>query len=268
MTTCKVQPWGFTGNEAVAAAGCASLRPAFSETTIVLVTSQFIRIVLLIGCLLVPDSGVLCAQSKASIGRVRVIILYSRHLGAHGMGYSDRSLTELSQRLSPADIPTIIALRADLKLKVGAQFALASQCGASILPVREAAKQHEMDFLDAAEVMDLIASYARCAPDAREKARAMREELDKLRQQDQLRIAEEAKRSAENDARIQVNGLKKMDPKRAKELTRQEREEVYHRSLKAMGLDENRPLTPAQKQMVERMYRTMVLGEAGSPPNQ
>jgi hypothetical protein len=35
-----------------------------------------------------------------------------------------------------------------------------------------------------------------------------------------------------------------------------------------MGLDENRPLTPAQKQMVERMYRTMVLGEAGSPPNQ
>jgi hypothetical protein len=179
----------------------------------VLVTSQFIRIVLLIGCLLVPDSGVLCAQSKASIGRVRVTILYSRHLGAHGMGYSDRSLTELSQRLSPADIPTIIALRADRKLKVGAQFALASQCGASILPVREAAKQHEMDFLDAAEVMDLIASYARCAPDAREKARAMREELDKLRQQDQLRIAEEAKRSAENDARIQENGLKMMDPR-------------------------------------------------------
>ena len=65
-----------------------------------------------------------------------------------------------------------------------------------------------------------------------------------------------------------------MDPKASKELTRQEREEVYQRSLKAMGLDENRPLTPAQKQMVERMYRKMVLGESvvlgesGSSPNQ
>ena len=35
-----------------------------------------------------------------------------------------------------------------------------------------------------------------------------------------------------------------LDPNRAKELTREEREEVYHSSLKAMGLDEKGPLTP------------------------
>jgi hypothetical protein len=125
-----------------------------------------------------------------------------------------------------------------------------------------------MSFLDASDVLDLISSYRRCPPDVRQQARAMRDELDKLRQEDEARMAQEAKRAAEDDARIQQNGLKMMDPQRAKELTRQEREEIYHRSLKAMGLGENGPLTPAQKQMVDRMYRTMVLGQTGSSPPQ
>ena len=57
-------------------------------------------------------------------------------------------------------------------------------------------------------------------------------------------------------------------PKQAKELTRQEREEVYRRSLKAMGLKKEGPMTPAQRDLVQRMYRTMVLGESGNrPPN-
>jgi hypothetical protein len=210
----------------------------------------------------------LWTQPNAARGRVRVIILYSRHLGAHGMGYNGRSLRELSQKLSPADIPTMIALLADRKVRVGAQFALATQCEASIVPVREAARRHEMHFLDASHVMDMISSFPGCPPDAKQKARAMRDELDKLGQEDQAKIAAEAKRKAENDARIQQNGLKLMDPNRARELTRQEREEVYHHSLKAIGLDENGPLTPAQKQMVERMYRTMVLGEFGPSPPQ
>ena len=43
---------------------------------------------------------------------------------------------------------------------------------------------------------------------------------------------------------------------------------MYRRSLKQMGLKEGGPMTPAQKVMVERMYRTMVLGESGKgPPN-
>ena len=59
-----------------------------------------------------------------------------------------------------------------------------------------------------------------------------------------------------------------IDPVRAKDLTHEERVEVYQRSLKAMGLNEKGPLTPAQKQMVDRMYKTMVLGEGGAPPRQ
>ena len=59
-----------------------------------------------------------------------------------------------------------------------------------------------------------------------------------------------------------------LDPERAKDLTLKEREEVFRRSLKQMGLKEDGPMTPAQKDLVQRMYRTMVLGESGKrPPN-
>jgi hypothetical protein len=242
------------------------LRQHPAETTMALVGRHSIRTVLL-SFALAAEACLRWAQPDASAGRVRVIILYSRHLGAHGLGYNERSLRELSEKLSPADIPAMITLLSDQKVRVGAQFALASQCEASIVPVREAAKRHELDFLEASDVMSMISSFSRCSPEDRAQARAMCDELDKLRREDQARIAAEAKRKAENDARIQENGLMMMDPKRAKELTRQEREEVYHRSVKAMGLDENGPMTPAQKQMVDRMYRTMVLGEAGSSAN-
>ena len=132
------------------------------------------------------------------------------------MGYNDRSLSELSRKVSPADVPSLIALLKDRTVRVGAQFALASQCEASILPVREASKKHQMDFLDASDVMDLISGFTGCPPMAREEARAMRDEIEQLRKVEQARIAEEAKRKAENDARIQENSIKMIDPSRDK----------------------------------------------------
>jgi hypothetical protein len=48
--------------------------------------------------------------------------------------------------------------------------------------------------------------------------------------------------------------LKVLDPELAKGLTRTEREEVYQRSLKEMGLKEDGPMTPAPKDLVQRMY--------------
>jgi hypothetical protein len=44
------------------------------------------------------------------------------------MGYGQRSLNELSRKLTPADIPMLISLLPDRELSVGVQFALASQC--------------------------------------------------------------------------------------------------------------------------------------------
>ncbi len=224
---------------------------------------RLLAILLFAGLPLTASAAAEGARAALPAGQVRVIILYSRHLGAHGLGYNDRSLRELSQQLSPADIPAVIALLKDSKVRVGAQFALASQCGASIVPVREAAARGAMDFLDAADVLDLIASYTRCQPEARAQARTTRVEVNRLRDENLARTAEGARKDAENDARIQHNALKMMDPQRKRELTREERIEVYQRSLKAAGLSETGPLTPAQKQMVERMYRTMVLDEPG-----
>jgi len=201
--------------------------------------------------------------------RLRGIILQSRHLGAHGMGYNTESQKALSQQLTPADIPTLIDLLADKTLSVGIQFALSSQCEAAINPVREAAVQHKMAWLDAEDTMRLVEDFAVCTPETQQKASTMRSEIQSLQQAELSRRAKEAKERADEDARVQRNSIKMMDPKQAKELTRQEREEVYRRSLKAMGLSEDGPLTPAQRDLVQRMYRTMVLGESGNrPPNE
>jgi len=209
------------------------------------------------------------AEHEESVERVRSIILGSQHLGAHGMGYNDQSLNILSQKLTPADIPVLIDLLPDKELRTGLQFGLASQCDAALLPVRDAAQDHKMPFFDAEETMRLVESFAGCTAKAKQGAAAMRFEIHSLSEADHRRIMQEAQANAAEDARIQRNALKMMDPKQAKDLTRQEREEVFRRSLKAMGLKEDGPMTPAQKDLVQRMYRTMVLGESGNrPPNQ
>ena len=239
-----------------------------AETTIAPVSWGFLNIFLLACLLLGARVDLLWGQANEPNARVRSTILQSRHLGAHGLGYNDRSLAELSRKLAPSDVSDILSLLKDRSLSVGVQFALASQCGASIAPVREAVKQHQMDFLDASDVMDLVVSFAGCPSAARTEARIAKKEIDQLQQDEQARIAEESRRKAEDDARIQANSIKMIDPVRAKDLTHEERVEVYQRSLKAMGLNEKGPLTPAQKQMVDRMYKTMVLGEGGAPPRQ
>src|SRR5713226_7115895 len=113
-----------------------------------LMSSRFVFILVLSGLCLAANAQSPAGDSE-SIERVRRIILHSRHLGAHGMGYNNQSLNTLSQKLIPADIPTLIDLLADKDLSVGVQFALASQCNAAIIPVRKAVLQHEMLFLDA-----------------------------------------------------------------------------------------------------------------------
>jgi len=183
------------------------------------------------------------------------------------MGYNNQSQNALSQKLTSTDVPILIDLVADKDLHVGVQFALASQCDAAIIPVREAVMQHKMLFLDAEDIMRLIEDFAVCTQETQQRASAMRSEIHALGEAEQARLEQEAKEKAVEDARIQRNALKMTDPQQAKKLTRQEREEVYRRSLKAMGLKEDGPLTPAQKDLIQRMYRTMVLGESGNRPS-
>jgi hypothetical protein len=214
-------------------------------------------------CLCLATNAQSEAGSPKSIERIRQIILHSRTLGAHGMGYSSQSLNTLSQKLTPTDVTTLIDLAADQDLHVGVEFALASQCEAALIPVRRAAMQHRVPFLFAEDVMGFIEDFGVCTPATRQQSSAMRSEIHSLSEAEQRRLEEEAKVRASEDARIQRNALKMLDPERAKDLTFKEREEVYRRSIKQMGLKEDGPMTPAQKNLIQRMYRTMVLGESG-----
>lgn len=203
------------------------------------------------------------SEQPESVPQVRRILLQSRHLGAHGMGYNTQSEEQLSRELTPSDIPALLDLVAENEIGFGAQLGLASQCEAAIIPVRETVTQGKLSFPDAEDIMGLIENSTTCASPARQQASAMRSELHSLEEAEHERLTRIKQAAAALDARIQENGLKLMDPNRAKELTRQEREEVYQRSLKAIGLKEVGPLTPAQKEWIQQMHRTMVLGNPG-----
>jgi hypothetical protein len=184
------------------------------------------------------------------------------------MGYNTRSLWQLSRKLSSADIPELLSLAAsDREIVVGAQFGLASQCAPAIDPVRDAALQQKMMSIDAEDTLQLISGFERCSLETRKQASDARDDLQRQLQEQQERVEQETKQKAENDARIQANGLKLLDPEQAKTLTREQRLEIYRRSLAAMGLKEDGPMTPEQRQLVNRMYRSMVLGEVHTPPN-
>src|SRR5215471_98859 len=167
-------------------------------------------LVLLVLCVVSPIP-VLAQKSPA---RVRQIILGTRHLGAHGMGYNTHSLWQLSKKLTPGDIPVLISLASgDSELRVGAQFALASQCGAAIEPVRVAAERNSrfMD-LSAEDTLQLISEFEGCSPEIREQASAARADIQQMIENEHVRMEQEAKRKADDDARIQANGLKLLDP--------------------------------------------------------
>jgi hypothetical protein len=192
--------------------------------------------------------------------RVRNIILNSRHMGAHGLGYNTESMQEMAHKLRATDVPVLVRLLHDRDVSVGAEFGLASQCAAAIEPVSKAAAQKKADFLASEEVMELIGENKDCSDQAKKDAAAAKANLAALREAEYERIAAEARKREENDQRIQENGLKLMDPTRRGELTLEERKEVFERSVKAAGLEH--PQTQAQKDLVDKMYRTMVLGES------
>ena len=103
------------------------------------------------------------------------------------MGYNLQSLNTLSRKLTPADVPILISLVSDHHLLVGVQYALASQCEAAIIPVRESVLQHKMVFLDAENVMHLIEDFALCTPETRQTASAMRSEIHAIGKAQQAR---------------------------------------------------------------------------------
>jgi len=157
--------------------------------------------------LLLSLSSVAIASGQNSEARVRQIILSTRHLGAHGMGYNTRSLWQLSKKLGPADIPLLMNLASgDSDLRVGAQFALASQCGPSLnaihQAIRNALAQRRFLDLSAEDTLQLISEFDGCAPEVRRNATDALADLRRSRQEKRERIQQESKQKAEDDAHI------------------------------------------------------------------
>src|SRR5579864_3094860 len=146
------------------------------------------------------------AFGQNSEARVRRIILNTRHLGAHGMGYNTQSLWQLSKKLTPADIPVLISIASSQSnIAVGAQFALASQCGPSVAAVRNAvvrdgAAQRKFIYVDAEDTLLLISEFEGCSPEVRRDATNARDEIQRLREEEHARIEQESKQKADNDA--------------------------------------------------------------------
>jgi len=203
------------------------------------------------------------AGSPTHLEHVRQILLNSRHIGAHGEGYNSDSLKELSGNLSSSDIPDLLQLYRSSDMRVGVIFALASLCQPGKNTVLQAVKQGTVDETDATDCMRLISVFDHCDDKTRRTAISSIPEIKKLADERNALARKHSLEEDQKDKRIQKNSLKILDPNQAKTLSQEEREEVFRRSVKAAGLDG--PRTPAQEEMYQRMYSTMVLGKPSKP---
>ena len=224
-----------------------------------------VRSLLLCGVLIV---GCADAANINDVDRIRAAVLGSRQMGAHGPGYSERSLRELSRKLKPADMPALIALLDDKNRSavVGARFGLASQCGGAIEPVyaRAAgdgvgARQYE----DAREVYALVAGYAQCTASERARATEKSAMIDKVEREHNARRAQELKRRADEDARLQAAGMKMLDPAQRASVSREDCLAVVERNRAASGI---KPGTNAESDALFERAKANCVNQARRSP--
>lgn len=230
--------------------------------------------------------------------RIIGILEKTRHLtfGGHSMELTmdyvyPESLFEMAQNLSENDIPVLLKIlekdndypgkftpknhknvNENFKLAQGASYALASLCGKSINPILEEVKAEHLDSdmalkNDPLHWIDAFSGIPKgCSSQDAQRAKAAQQEIgqfNKVRQA-QVRIDNEQRQA--NADRININGIKMLDPKSAKTLSLDERKEVFQNSVKAFGFDK-RSLTAAEKVLLQKMYDTMVLQKGGHSSN-
>jgi hypothetical protein len=230
--------------------------------------------------------------------RVIGILEKTRHLTfrGHSMNLSidylyPESLFEMAQNLSENDIPTLLKIlekdndyqdkfspknhkrvNRNFKLAQGASYGLASLCGKSINPILAEVKANRLDSKialknDPLHWIDAFSGIPRgCSAQDAQRAKAAQQEIEQFNrtQQAQDRLDNEQRQA--NADRINMNGIKMLDPKSAKTLTLEERKEVFENSVKAFRFDK-RSLTVDEKVLLQKMYDTMVLQKGGHSSN-
>lgn len=176
-----------------------------------------------------PGSG-----RAASEDRVRDAIVKSQRLGAHGIGYNRDSLVALSKTLTPDDLPAMLGmLKGESPVKTGVVFALASQCGAAIAPLLAEASRDDFplaQIADARDVLRILAGFDGCSASDRESGRSAEVKLDRLERRQIERVMESVRTHREEEARVETNALKLLNPDKASEVTLEECIEVVLRS--------------------------------------
>jgi hypothetical protein len=168
-------------------------------------------------------------------------LLQSRHLGAHGSGYNAESYTELAKKLSPAAVPTLLDLLVhDKEVRVGAVVGLASQCGAAIEPILNAAERGEVPFISLSDLHDALAQMERaaiCSSTDREQAAKAIMTLDRLMEEENARRRRAVRERNARQGELTKRGLLMLDHEGRKSVSINECLEVVWESVKATGID-------------------------------
>jgi len=181
------------------------------------------------------------AETSTDRDGIRKILLESRHLGAHGLGYNAQSQEELAKQLSPAAVPTLLDLLVhDKETRVGAIFGLASQCGAVIVPILDAAQAHTVPYMNLGDLRDALAQIERsevCSTSDQRRAGEAIRALDRIIEEENVKRRKAMDEQKARQKEIGRHGLLMLDPEGRQFVSANECLAVVWESVRAAGID-------------------------------
>ena len=188
---------------------------------------------------LLPSLGT--TESSTERDATRQILLESRHLGAHGLGYNAQSQAELAKQLSPAAIPTLLNLLVhDRETQVGAIFGLASQCGAAIMPILDAAQRHTVPSINLSDLRDALTLMERvelCSTSDQQRAGEAIKTLDRIIEDENAKRRRAVEEQRARQAEITRHGILMLDPQGRQSVSANDCLAVVWESVRAAGID-------------------------------
>lgn len=197
------------------------------------------------------------ADAPHSRADVYKIVKGAKTFGPRGYGYTFKSLDRLSERLTLADAPVLLALLQDSDTATGASFGLAALCGDGLSALTPAIENDPRLPLDRArDILNTVQRFPKCTAEDRNTAEDMNALIDaafEKRQAHALAAQKAAQEELEEHNRRQ---LKQLDPALRKTLSAEERTQILEENTRALGLDG--PRTPEQEILYQKMKRTLM----------
>ena len=172
---------------------------------------------------------------------IRKILLGSRHLGAHGLGYNAQSQAELAMQLSPAAVPALLNLLVhDQETRTGAIFGLASQCGAAIMPILDAAQRRTIPYINLSDLRDALTQMEHadvCSLSDQQRAAEAIMELDRIVDDENTRRRRAVDEQNARQGEVTRRGLMMLDPEGRQSVSANDCLAIVLESARAGGTD-------------------------------